>query len=196
MTSPPLPSDQGFVDVTFTVEPNYAGWRLDRYLCEKIRRLSRTRVQRIIERDLVADRRSRPEHLLRPGLALPPAPPRAARARDVPLAGAGRAVPRRRACSCSTSRPGCRFTRPRATTRARWSRCSSERTAPASGDPAHRLDRETSGLRGVRADRRGLPAPDGAFRRGEVQKEYLAIVEGQPAGRPSRWTRPSPRAPS
>ncbi|HVI97235.1 MAG TPA: RluA family pseudouridine synthase, partial [Anaeromyxobacter sp.] len=29
------------VRIRFTVEPNYAGWRLDRYLQEKIRRLSR-----------------------------------------------------------------------------------------------------------------------------------------------------------
>ena len=39
MSSPTPPTDPSFVDVTFTVEPNYAGWRLDRYLCEKIRRL-------------------------------------------------------------------------------------------------------------------------------------------------------------
>ena len=37
------------VRVPFTVEPNYAGWRLDRYLQEKIRRLSRERIQRLIE---------------------------------------------------------------------------------------------------------------------------------------------------
>ena len=35
--------------VRFTVEKNYAGWRLDRYLQEKIRRLSRERIQRLIE---------------------------------------------------------------------------------------------------------------------------------------------------
>ncbi|HET6980508.1 MAG TPA: RluA family pseudouridine synthase, partial [Myxococcaceae bacterium] len=39
MSAPPATEATGFVDVTFTVEPNYAGWRLDRYLCEKIRRL-------------------------------------------------------------------------------------------------------------------------------------------------------------
>ena len=36
------------VRVRFTVEPNYAGWRLDRYLQEKIQRLSRERVQHLI----------------------------------------------------------------------------------------------------------------------------------------------------
>ena len=34
------------VRVPFTVEPNYAGWRLDRYLQQKIRRLSRERLLR------------------------------------------------------------------------------------------------------------------------------------------------------
>ena len=42
-------------EVAFRVEPNYAGWRLDRYLCDKIRRLSRTQVQRIIRESLVHD---------------------------------------------------------------------------------------------------------------------------------------------
>src|SRR6266542_4449693 len=36
------------VRVRFTVEANYDGWRLDRYLKEKIRRLSRERVQHLI----------------------------------------------------------------------------------------------------------------------------------------------------
>ena len=68
MSSPTPPTDPGFVDVTFTVEPNYAGWRLDRYLCEKIRRLSRTRVRRILERSLVSDRPLKPSTRVRPGL--------------------------------------------------------------------------------------------------------------------------------
>ncbi len=36
------------VRVRFTVEENYRGWRLDRYLQEKIRRLSRAQIQRLI----------------------------------------------------------------------------------------------------------------------------------------------------
>ena len=45
--------------VPFTVEPNYAGWRLDRYLQEKIRRLSRERIQRLIETRIEHDGPSR-----------------------------------------------------------------------------------------------------------------------------------------
>jgi 23S rRNA pseudouridine1911/1915/1917 synthase len=36
------------VRVRFTVEENYAGWRLDRYLQQKILRLSRARIQKLI----------------------------------------------------------------------------------------------------------------------------------------------------
>src|SRR5512133_4154646 len=61
-------AQQDFVEIEYVVEPNYAGWRLDRYLCEKIRRLSRTRVRQIIERSLVADRPLKPSTLVRPGL--------------------------------------------------------------------------------------------------------------------------------
>src|SRR6516162_3160279 len=57
-----------FVEIAYTVEPNYAGWRLDRYLCEKIRRLSRTRVQQILARSLVADRALKPSTRVHPGL--------------------------------------------------------------------------------------------------------------------------------
>src|SRR3954471_9150258 len=62
------PESGGFVDVEFVVEPNYAGWRLDRYLCHKIRRLSRAKVQRIIERSLVSDRPLKTSPRVRPRL--------------------------------------------------------------------------------------------------------------------------------
>src|SRR5512135_591478 len=70
MSTPPVPEVTGFVDVTFTVEPNYAGWRLDRYLQEKIRRLSRERVQHIIEQRLEAEdgRILKPSTRVQPGL--------------------------------------------------------------------------------------------------------------------------------
>ena len=43
------------MEVSFTVEPNYSGRRLDLYLCVKIRRLSRVRIQRILRTALVSD---------------------------------------------------------------------------------------------------------------------------------------------
>ena len=66
--APAFPGAGGVVLMRYTVEPNYAGWRLDKYLCEKIRRLSRTRVQEIIENDLVFERRLKPSTAVWPGL--------------------------------------------------------------------------------------------------------------------------------
>src|SRR5262245_39587732 len=62
------PEKTGFVEVEFTVETNYAGWRLDRYLSEKIRRLSRTRIQRLITSALISDRPLKASSLVKPGL--------------------------------------------------------------------------------------------------------------------------------
>ena len=60
------------VRVPFTVEANYAGWRLDRYLQEKIRRLSRERIQRLIETRLEAEgpARLKPATRVVPGMRL------------------------------------------------------------------------------------------------------------------------------
>src|SRR6516165_3492184 len=57
-----------FVEVEFTVEPNYAGWRLDKYLRIKIPRLSRARIQRIIQKSLLCENKLKPSSLVRPGL--------------------------------------------------------------------------------------------------------------------------------
>src|SRR5215471_2166047 len=57
-----------FVEVEFKVEPNYAGWRLDKYLCHKIPRLSRTRVQHIIAKDMICERQLKPSSAVFPGL--------------------------------------------------------------------------------------------------------------------------------
>jgi DNA-binding response OmpR family regulator len=66
--APASPGAGGVVLLRYTVEANYAGWRLDKYLCEKIRRASRTRVQEIIENDLVSERRLKPSTTVWPGL--------------------------------------------------------------------------------------------------------------------------------
>src|SRR5687768_14355015 len=59
---------EAYIDIEYVVEPNYAGWRLDRYLGEKIRRLSRERIQQIIQRGLVCEHRLKPSTLVYPGL--------------------------------------------------------------------------------------------------------------------------------
>lgn len=175
MPEPQTPADEDFVDVEFVVEPNYAGWRLDRYLCEKIRRLSRARVQRIIETSLVSERRLKPSSLVTPGLTFrlrrraqaEPQTPTDIRelylddwllVLDKP---AGLPI-----------HPTARYHKGTLVTLLR------ERYGQA--DPAHRLDRETSGLvvcgRTTEACRRLMHA----FVAGEVHKEYLALCEGAP----------------
>lgn len=165
------------IEVRFVVEPNYHGWRLDRYLCEKIRRLTRNQAQRIIERDL-SDRRLKPSSPVRRGQTLvlrrpvkdePPAPPGLPRIyEDDDLLVVDKPAG-------LTMHPTARVLEQTlvARVRALW--------PGARPDPAHRLDRETSGVVvcGKRPEVTGrLKA---AFARGEVRKTYLAVVHGHPA---------------
>jgi len=130
------------VRVRFVVEPNYAGWRLDRYLQEKIRAL-----------------RERVQHSSRTGSRRPTGGAQGLDARRAgsPSRSSGRRRPSPRSRSTSawctttarsswwTSRPGC------GPPTARYSRTLHlGREAPLPGrkiDPAHRIDRETSAPR-------------------------------------------------
>ncbi len=58
-----------------------------------------------------------------------------------------------------------------------WARAAG---APAKVAPAHRLDRETSGLVLLSADPELLAALGAAFAAGRVTKRYLALVHGHP----------------
>jgi 23S rRNA pseudouridine1911/1915/1917 synthase len=165
-----------FVEIEFVVEHNYAGWRLDRYLCAKIRRLSRTRVQRIIAQSLVADRPLKPSSVVTPGLRFrlrrrateePPTPdevPELYRDDWLLVLDKPAGLP---------IHPTARYHKGTLVTllRDRY---------PFQADPVHRLDRETSGVivcgRSTEACRIMMRAFAGA----EVHKEYLAITEGAP----------------
>ena len=171
-------SEQSFVDVTFTVEPNYAGWRLDRYLCEKIRRLSRTRVQRILERSLVADRPLKASTRVHPGLTFR-LRRRAQVEPDVPQHVVELYLDPH---LLVLDKPAGLPTHPTARYHHNTLVKLLERKHGSGlrADPAHRLDRETSGLlvcgRGAEASRALMRA----FQSGAVHKEYLAVVEGHP----------------
>ena len=65
---PPEAAPEGYIDIEYVVEPNYAGWRLERYLGEKIRRLPRARILGIIQRGLLCEHRLTPSTLVYPGL--------------------------------------------------------------------------------------------------------------------------------
>jgi 23S rRNA pseudouridine1911/1915/1917 synthase len=171
---------EGVVEVTFTVEPNYAGWRLDRYLCEKIRRLSRVRVQRILRTAVVSEHPLKPSTRVWAGLTF--------RLRRRLLAEPStpdevREVYRDDALLVLDKPAGLPI---HPTARYHHGTVVGVLRRLHGPDfqahPAHRLDRETSGLlvcgRSGEASRRLMRA----FQGGEVEKEYLAIVEGWPVG--------------
>lgn len=166
------------VRVRFVVEPNYRGWRLDRYLCAKIRRLSRSKAQAIIRNSLIADRPVKPATLVVPGMVLqltrrrepePDTPkhlPILHRDQDLLVVDKPAGLP---------MHPSARYYQGTLVTLARA--LAEEGEKP---DPAHRLDRETSGivLCGLRSDiTRKLKM---AFERNQIEKAYLAVVEGWP----------------
>lgn len=176
------PTPEGFVDTRFTVEPNYDGWRLDLYLCEKIRRLSRSRIQRIIERGLLCDtKKLKASTLVTPGLTFlirrraevePETPTELGEVFlddwllivDKPAGLPMHPTARYHAGTLVTL------------VREKYGKSAEGHTC----EPAHRLDRETSGLvvlgRSPEACRRLMRT----FVEGRVKKQYLAICEGQP----------------
>jgi 23S rRNA pseudouridine1911/1915/1917 synthase len=178
--APASPGAGGVVLLRYTVEANYAGWRLDKYLCEKIRRASRTRVQEIIENDLVYERRLKPSTTVWPGLTFE----LRRRVRDEPEVTAIEALEElfMDEAILVVNKPAGLPVHP--TARYHHNTMVEQlkrRHGPEfRAAPAHRLDRETSGLvvcgRTLEACQRLMKS----FFKGEVQKEYLAILEGQP----------------
>jgi 23S rRNA pseudouridine1911/1915/1917 synthase len=168
------------VRVGFTVEENYAGWRLDRYLQSKIRRLSRARIQRLIEtrlehdgpRPLKAASRVSPGQrfsLLREAEPEPEAPLAFGLVHDdgalvvvdkpagLPVHPTARYLLHTFTALCRARFPGRKI------------------------DPAHRLDRETSGLLACGGASVHTAFLKRAFQNGRIRKTYLALVEGSPA---------------
>jgi 23S rRNA pseudouridine1911/1915/1917 synthase len=166
------------VRVRFTVEPNYAGWRLDRYLQEKIPRLSRERVQHLIEHRLECDeRRLKPSTRVVPGLAfalLKDAEPEP----EVPLDfgivhddGALLVVDKPAGLPVH---PTARYSANTFTSAARV------RFPDRKVDPAHRIDRETSGLLACGSAPEWTKRLKRAFAEGAVSKTYLGLAAGRP----------------
>jgi 23S rRNA pseudouridine1911/1915/1917 synthase len=165
-----------FVEIEFVVEPNYAGWRLDRYLCEKIRRLSRTRVQRIIERSLVADRPLKPASLVSAGLRF------RLRRRALEEPETPRELPE---LFCDDwllvlDKPAGLPIHPTARYHKGTLVSLVRERYGFQADPVHRLDRETSGAIVCGRSTDVCRTLMRAFAGGRVHKEYLAITEGAP----------------
>jgi len=168
------------VRVPFLVEPNYAGWRLDRYLKEKIRRLSRERVQQIIEHRLETDdgRKLKPSSRVQAGQRFSllkeaePEPETPMEFGVVHDDGDLLVVDKPAGLPVHAT---ARYTLHTFTALAR------SRFPDRKIDPAHRIDRETSGLLacGARPEVTRILKRD--FARGRVTKTYLAIALGSPA---------------
>jgi 23S rRNA pseudouridine1911/1915/1917 synthase len=164
----------------YEVEANYAGWRLDLYLCEKIRRASRTRIQAIIKNDLLSEHRLKASTAVWPGLRfslrrsarVEPEVPDVSELAEVYLDEALLVLDKPAGLPIH---PTARYHAHTLT-----AQLKAKYGPDFRADPAHRLDRETSGLlvcgRTLEANQR-LTA---AFARGDVEKAYLAILEGQP----------------
>ncbi len=164
------------VEIEFVVEPNYDGWRLDKYLCVKIRRLSRTRVQRIIERDLVGGLKA--SSLLKRGQVIRIRRRMLSEPDDIPPPSALGTLYSDDQLLVLDKPAGLPI---HPTARYHHGTLVSQlKERGLEAFPAHRLDRETSGIvvcgRTLEASQRLMEA----FSGGQVKKQYLAIVEGSP----------------
>lgn len=166
--------------ISYTVEANYAGWRLDRYLTEKIKRASRERVKEIIENDLVYERRLKASSQVWPGLTFQLR--RRVRAEPtVPGIEALREV-HRDAWLVVVDKPAGLPMHPTARYHAGTLVTQlDQRYGKAHAVPAHRLDRETSGLVVCGCTLEATQRLGRLFHDGRVDKEYLALVEGHPS---------------
>ncbi len=179
------------VRVCFTVEPNYAGWRLDRYLQEKIRRLSRERVQHLILHRLECDdgRRLKPATRIAAGLSF-------SLLRDAepePEAPLEFAVVHDDGVLLVVDKPAGLPVHPTARYRANtFTSVARIRFPGRKVDPAHRIDRETSGLLACGADPEWTKRLKRAFAAGRVAKTYFALALGSPAD--DRFTVDAPLA--
>jgi 23S rRNA pseudouridine1911/1915/1917 synthase len=170
------------VEVPFEVEQNYDGWRLDRYLQQKITRLSRARIQRIIRERLRCDARPlKPSSAVRAGM-------RFVLLKDVddekePVLSGPVRVLHDDAHLIVLDKPAGLAVHPSAryyrNTVTQWLTDNALGADGARPDLAHRLDRETSGVlacgRGI-ASTRALKA---AFRSRRIDKSYLALTVGR-----------------
>ena len=167
-----------FVDVQFVVEQNYSGWRLDKYLCEKLPRLSRAKVQRIIAQGLVSQRALKNSTLIVPGLSF------ALRRRKFqePVTPTEVHEIYRDPSILVLDKPAGLPIHPTARYR-RGTLVTLLQQVYGSRPPIfplHRLDRETSGILLCGCEPKGTRRLMRAFAEGQVHKEYLAVCEGAP----------------
>lgn len=169
-----------WIPIPLVVGANHDGYRLDRFIHARIVRLSRTRIQAIIERGQVRDAHGplvRVAHRVRVGqvvTVLRPAPPEPPVVLDYAVAHRDSDLLVIDKPAGLPVHPSARYHRHTLTAVLR------ERMGVGHGwEMAHRLDCETSGV--MVFGRRGGSGSviKRAFQRREVDKEYLALVHGR-----------------
>jgi 23S rRNA pseudouridine1911/1915/1917 synthase len=169
-----------WIPIPLAVGANHDGYRVDRFIHARIVRLSRTRIQVIIERGQVRDARGpivRPAHRVHAGevvTVMRPAPAEPAVVLDY-------AVTHQDPDLLVIDKPAGLPVHPSAAYhRHTLTAVLRERLGAGHGwEMAHRLDRETSGI--MVFGRRGGSGSllKRSFQRREVDKEYLALVHGE-----------------
>ena len=167
------------VRIPFKVEPNYRGWRLDAYLAQKIRRLTPEKLAFILAHRLEHDGEGplTADTLVTPGLEfrlvreVEPEP-------ETPLHFG---VVHDDGSLLVVDKPAGLPVHPTARYFANtFTSLAKARFPERKIDPAHRLDRETSGLLACGTAPPHTKRLKAAFAGGRVEKAYLAIAEGSP----------------
>lgn len=164
------------IEQRFIVENECDGWRLDRFLHKRIKRLSRARIQRVIRGECwVQDREAKPAMLVYAGQEVRfrrPAPPEPEVPRDIRLLHEDPQFYVIDKPAGLPIHPSARYHYSTLTAVLR------ERFPGERLQVAHRLDRETSGLLLIGRSSAAAAALKGAFARRRVEKRYLAIARG------------------
>src|SRR3989442_5394544 len=169
--------------VHFEVEPNYAGWTLAEYVAEKLKRpLAPARLDRLLRGRALVHQEPQllPETRVWPGLRF------ALRKRSPGDEGEPPAVPvvYQDDSLLVVDQPAGLALHPTARYHvSTLTRALETRHRNASGekpDPAHRLDRETSGLVACGRGSVHTRTLKAAFAARQVEKAYLALCEGEP----------------
>jgi 23S rRNA pseudouridine1911/1915/1917 synthase len=163
-------------EVIFTVREDEAGVRLDAYLRHKLCGPSRVRVQRMIREQLrpLGSQRLKPSSIVRSGLRFAVAQETSVEdpLPTIPVVYEDDAI-------LVLDKPANLAVHPAGRHHLHTLTAALAARPGQRAHPAHRLDRETSGLVACGIGRASSLLKR-AFARGEVQKNYLAIVDGWP----------------
>ncbi|HEX9288098.1 MAG TPA: pseudouridine synthase [Anaeromyxobacteraceae bacterium] len=165
------------VRVRFEVEKNYRGWRLDAYLAQKIRRLTPEKIAFLIAHRLEHDGKEplAPDSILTPGQSF-------ALVREVepePETPMEFGVVHDDGALLVVDKPAGLPVHPTARYFAHtFTALAKARFPDRKIDPAHRIDRETSGLLACGGAPIHTTALKASFAGGKVRKTYLALAEG------------------